>query len=84
MCDNMTTWIDELNDRIGRGDLAAIGLVHLEGWPISLEAELAAKILLADLEDLDDLPVDERARAPIAARRLMLLDDLRQLRARIG
>jgi hypothetical protein len=84
MCDTLTSWIANLYDRLERGDLAAIGLVYLQGWPIALEAELAAKILLADLEDLEDRPADERMSAPTVARRVMLLDDLRQLRERIG
>jgi hypothetical protein len=84
VCDNAEAWIAELYGRIERGDLTTLGLVHLEGWPIALEADLAAKILLADLEELEDSSVEEPMNTSIIARRSMLLDDLCQLRERIG
>lgn len=83
MCDTADAWIVEFTHRVSRGELATFGRVRLDGWPIALEAELAAKILLADLHDLDDRSDEERMTARIVARRSMVVDDLRHLHEKI-
>ena len=53
--DDLGAWIAELRGRVARGDLVALGRVELDGG-IILAADLAARIMLADLDHYEDLP----------------------------
>jgi hypothetical protein len=46
--------------------------------------ELAVRVMLADLDHFDDLPLARRRDLLVVARRRLLLDDLRRLREQIG
>ena len=81
--DDLATWIADLRSRVARGELAAPGRVELDGG-IILVAELAARVLLADLDHYDDLPPTWRRDLAVVARREALLRDLRRLRGQIG
>ena len=80
--DDLAAWIAELRGRVARGDLAGLGTLAVGGG--TLPVARAARIMLADLDHYDDLPLEHRREPPIVARRLRLLADLRELRARIG
>jgi hypothetical protein len=63
--------------RLARGAVAAIGPVELEGGAVIDDAELAARVVLADATHC---AWEERAGLPVwAARRDGLADDLRRL-----
>ena len=81
--DDLVAWIAELRGRLARGDLAALGRVELDGG-IILTADMAARIMLADLDHYEDLPPTWRGDLAVVARREALLRDLRQLREQIG
>ena len=81
--DDLVAWIADLRGRVARGELAALGRVELDGG-IILVAELAARILLADLDHYDTLPPTRRRDLAVVARREALLRDLRRLREQIG
>ena len=76
-------WIAELRGRVARGELAALGRVELDGGVI-LVAELAARILLADLDHHDDVARERLGDLCLQARREALLRDLARLRKQIG
>ena len=81
--DDLGAWIAELRARVAHGDLVAVGRVELDGG-IILAAELAARIMLADLDHYEDLPLTWRGDLAVVARREALLRDLRRLREQIG
>ncbi len=80
--DDLDAWIRGLRARLERG--------HVDGGPVTTHggtlpsAELAAKVMLADLDHYDDLPLERRRNPSVVARRRWLLEDLRQLREQIG
>ncbi len=80
--DDLAAWIADLRGRVARGDLDGQGTVAIAGGALAIG--LAARILLADLDHYDDLPPEQRRDPLVMARRLPLLGDLWELRARIG
>ena len=81
--DKLVAWIGELRGRVARGELDGLGRVELDGG-IILVANLAARILLADLDHYDNLAPKWRRDLAVVARREALLRDLRRLRDQIG
>jgi hypothetical protein len=81
--DDLPAWIAGLRGRVTRGELAGRGPVEV-GGRAALPAELAARLMLADLDHHHDLPAARRRDLLVVARRRFLLRDLRRLRAQIG
>ncbi len=80
--DDLAAWIAALRARLARGELDGQGSIHIGGG--TLPVGLAARIMLADLDHFDDLTPEQRRDPLVMARRLHLLGDLCELRARIG
>ena len=81
--DDLDAWIAALRDRAARGELDGRTPIVIGGLRLP-SADLAARIMLADLDHYDDLAPEQRRDMLIEARRMMLLGDLRQLREQIG
>ena len=81
--DELSAWIADLRGRVGRGELAHLGPIDVDGGTVA-SVELAARILLADLDHYDDLPARYRREKSVVARRVLLLADLQRLREQIG
>jgi len=71
--DDLKAWIIELRGRYQRGEFTDAPPVDLGYESGALPAEDAIRLMLADLDDSDTVPL-----------RLMLLDDFRRLRTIIG
>ncbi len=54
--DGLDRWIRDLRGHLERGDLAGIGPVDIGDSTGGLPGELTIRIMLADLDHLDDLP----------------------------
>ncbi len=80
--DDLAAWIDALRDRLARGELDGQG--SFDTGDGVLPVGLAARIMLADLDHFDDLTPEQRRDPLVMSRRLHLLADLWELRARIG
>jgi hypothetical protein len=80
--DEIAPWIDELRHRIERDDLADLSPIDLDTF--SVPAELVACTMLAELDDIDALPVAERDRPDLIARRRTLVWDFVWLQEQIG
>ncbi len=80
--DDLAAWVAELRARVARGELDGRGAIAVGGGQLAVD--LAARMMLADLDHYDDLPPEQRQDPLIVARRLRLLADLWELRARIG
>ena len=79
----LAAWIAELRGRLARGEFADGGPIEVGG--VSLPGvELAVRVVLADLDHYDDLTLEQRRDLLVVARRRLLLEDLRRLRAQIG
>ena len=70
---DLKAWITELRARLERGEFTGAPPIDLGYGSGALPAEDAIRIMLADLDDSDTVPL-----------RLRLLDDFRHLRALIG
>jgi hypothetical protein len=82
--DELAAWIVALRARLDRGDLATLGPVDVGHGTDILPAQDTVRIMLADLDDLDDMTPDE-ANTPInVARHDVLITSFRILRALIG
>ena len=81
--DDLPAWIDGLRGRVERGELADLGPIEVAGGTLE-SVELAARIMLADLDHYDDLTLETRRDLLVVARRRLLLEDLRRLREQIG
>ena len=82
--DELAAWIADLRARLDRGELATLGPVDVGHGTQVLPAEDTVRIMLADLDDFEDMPPDE-ANGPVnVARRKVLLTSFRILRALIG
>ena len=82
---NLEHWIDELRDRLERGDLDGLAPLELGYGTRHFPAAHIVRILLLDWADLED-PAGSWGgdTARRAERRHALLDDFRQLRELIG
>ena len=79
----LATWIGELRRRVAHGEFADGGPIEVGGVVLP-SVELAVKVMLADLDHYDDLGLERRRDPLVVARRRLLLEDLRRLRAQIG
>ena len=79
----LATWVAELRGRLARGEFADGGPIEVAGVALP-GVELAVKVMLADLDHYDDLGLERRRDPLVVARRRLLLEDLRRLRAQIG
>jgi hypothetical protein len=79
--DALVPWIRALRARLERGDLADLPPVDIGYGTRHLPGVTTVRVMLADLDHLDDLPPEA---AEIPRRRAELLDDFRRLRAAIG
>jgi hypothetical protein len=81
----LARWLTELRDRLARGELADLEPVELGYGTRHLPGEVAVRVLLNDLDDLND-PDGVAARDPVwHQERLDALEaELQQLRAQIG
>ena len=82
--DELTAWIEELRGRLDRGELDDRDPIDLGRGGVLPSAELAAKVMLADLDHYDDLTLEQRRDPLTLARRQLLQDDLRRLKEQIG
>jgi hypothetical protein len=80
----LAAWIADLRARLDRGDLATLGPVDVGHGTQILPAQDTVRILLADLDELDELPPDAAGDPVNVARRDILLISFRILRTLIG
>jgi hypothetical protein len=78
----MAPWIEDLRVRIERGELKHLSPVNLD--TARIDAELVARIMLADLDAFEDLPAEEYDLPDKLVHRRSVLWDLLWLRERIG
>jgi hypothetical protein len=71
---SFATWIEELRGDLGRGKLAGRGSITLRDGSWFADTDLAASVMLADLDHLDTL---------LFTRRQDLLDDFQHLREQL-
>jgi len=82
--DDLIAWIAGLRARLARGDLARLGPIDFgDGLP-ALPAEHTVLLMLADLDDFEDMAPDEAADTVNAARRDKLLADFGTLQSLFG
>ena len=79
-----TAWIADLRACLDRGDLATLGPVDVGHGPDILPAQATIRIMLADLDDLDEMTPNETNDPINVARRDVLLTNCRILRTLIG
>ena len=83
--DGLDRWIDDLRARLARGELADVGPIDIGYGTGGLPGETIIRIMLGDLDDLDDPAGSWGGDATWREeRRCALLDDFRRLRALIG
>jgi hypothetical protein len=70
-------WIEDLHVRVERGELDRLGPIDVGYGP--LPAVLTTRLLLADYDDLEDLPTGVLESAEVAARRRELAGDFGRL-----
>jgi hypothetical protein len=80
--EDLVAWIAELRGRVQRGELTQLGLVDIGG--LKLRGELAARVMLADLDHLATLPAPWNEDLLVPVRQAELLADFRWLRQQIG
>ena len=80
--DDLDAWIVDLHDRVARGDLTQPERGDVGGF--KLRGERAARIMPADLIQLDTLPAKWARDSLVPMRPPKLIADFRWLRARIG
>jgi len=81
---SLEVWIEQLRDRLERGELAGRGPIMLLDGSRFPTTELAVKILLADLAHLAELPPDSSPAAVLAERRQQVLNELQHLRGQMA
>ena len=83
--DGLDRWIGDLRARLANGDLSDLLPVELGHGTRHLPAETTIRVMLADLDDLDD-PAGSGANDPEwrSTRRLALCKDFRRLRELLG
>jgi hypothetical protein len=80
----LAAWIADLRARLDRGDLATLGPVDIGHGTQILPAQDTVRILLADLDELDEVTPDAACDPVNVARRDVLLTSFRILRTLIG
>ena len=80
--DDLVAWIDELRARVARGELDGRGRFDVDTG--ALDVDLAARIMLADLDHDSDLTPEQRRDPFSIERRRLLVADLRRLREHLG
>src|SRR5207248_10761911 len=83
MVSSIAAWIDELRRRLDAGELADLPPIDLGNGLVLRDVELAAWIMLADVDRYAAMPPELRRPPVIAARRRLLADNLRRLRERL-
>ena len=81
--DDLSVWLADLRQRLARGDLASLTPLDL-GDGLLATGELTVRIMLADLDHLDDLIVEAPDGSHLIDRRQRLLSNFRRLREMIG
>ena len=82
--DELAAWIADLRTRLERGDLATVAPVDVGHGTHVLPAQDTIRILLADLDDVNEVTPDEADDPVNVARRDVLLINFRILRTLIG
>jgi hypothetical protein len=82
--DELAAWIADLRARLDRGELATLGPVDVGHGTDALPAQDTVRIMLADLDDLEDMTPDEADDPVNVARRDVLLTSFRILRTLIN
>ena len=82
--DELAAWIAELRARLDRGELATLGPVDVGHGTQILPAQDTVRIMLADLDDLEDMAPVAASDSVNIARRDVLLTSFRILRTLIG
>jgi hypothetical protein len=77
--DELAAWIADLRARLDRGELATLGPVDVGHGTDALPAQDTVRIMLADLDDLEDMTPDEADDPVNVARRDVLLTSFRIL-----
>jgi hypothetical protein len=77
--DSLGAWIAELRARLDRGDLAMLDPIDIGYGTYNLPAARTIQIMLADLDEFDDMDPDEATDPVNVARRASLLADFRAL-----
>jgi hypothetical protein len=82
---DILTWITELRTRVARNEFAEHGPIDVGYGTTSFATERAIRIMLSDLDDLDDPGGSQGVTAVLhEERRSHLLGTFRQLRRLIG
>ena len=83
--DGLARWIRDLRGHLGRGDLAGIRPIELGYGTQHLAGETTIRVMLNDLDDLND-PAGSAAADPVwrQERLCALRDDFRRLRELLG
>jgi hypothetical protein len=81
--DDIAAWIDNLRERLRRGELARLAPIDL-GHGALPTGTLTVSVMLADLGHLDTLLLDAPDDLGVTGRRRRLLADCRRLRTLIG
>ena len=82
--DDILAWIGTLESRVEHSELARRDRIDIGYGMDLLPLKLIVRIMLTDLEDLDDLSAQTHGRAADMTRYQDLLDDFRRLREQIG
>jgi hypothetical protein len=82
--DELDAWIADLRARLDRGDLATLDPVDVGHGTHILPAQDTIRIMLADLDGLDELTPDEANNPVNVAHRDVLIINFRILRTLIG
>ena len=83
VADGLEAWIAVLRTRLARGGLRALGSVSVSEGK-TLPAELAARLVLNDLDHFEGLPRSWGNDPRKVVRRRLLLHDLQDLRRQLG
>ena len=81
--DDLAAFIADLRGRLECGELARLPPIDLGNGLRLRDVELAAWVMLADVDRYAAMPPELRQRPVIAARRRLLADNLRRLRERL-
>ena len=82
--DELAAWIADLRTRLDRAELATLGPVDVGHGTDAVPAQDTIRIMLADLDDFEDMTPDEANDPVNVARRDVLLTSFRILRTLIA